>query len=129
MLISNSNSNSNSLLICNPTKDCHQQQYNQQTNTKHETIKKTKSSVEEIPVYQHKVQDVHISFNSGVYFCIYFHSCIGELLKTRIIISSIRLDMGRMIKKTVDYVRNKIYNVVSPVSLFTRIDVQYNYYR
>ena len=59
----------------------------------------------------------------------YFHSCIGELLKTRIIISSIRLDMGRMIKKTVDYVRNKIYNVVLPVSLFTRIDVQYNYYR
>jgi hypothetical protein len=59
VLISNSNSNSNSLLICNPTKDCHQQQYNQQTNTKHETIKKTKSSVEEIPVYQHKVQDVH----------------------------------------------------------------------
>ena len=50
------NSNSNSLLIWNPTKDCHQQQYNQQTNTKHETIKKTKSSVEEIPVYQHKVQ-------------------------------------------------------------------------
>ena len=50
-------------------------------------------------------------------------------MKTRIIISSIRLDMGRMIKKTVDYVRNKIYNVVSPVSLFTRIDVQYNYYR
>ena len=74
-------------------------------------------------------QDVHISFNSGVYFCMYFHSCIGELLKTRIIISSIRLDMGRMIKKTVDYVRNKIYNVVLPVSLFTRIDVQYNYYR
>jgi hypothetical protein len=26
-------------LICNPTKDCHQQQYNQQTYTKHETIK------------------------------------------------------------------------------------------
>ena len=33
------NSNSNSLLIWNPTKDCHQQQYNQQTYTKHETIK------------------------------------------------------------------------------------------
>jgi hypothetical protein len=30
-------SNSNSLLIWNPTKDCHQQQYNQQTYTKHET--------------------------------------------------------------------------------------------
>ena len=31
------NSNSNSLLIWNLTKDCHQQQYNQQTYTKHET--------------------------------------------------------------------------------------------
>ena len=31
------NSNSNSLLIWNPTKDCRQQQYNQQTYTKHET--------------------------------------------------------------------------------------------
>ena len=38
----NSNSNSNSLLILNPTKDCHQQQYNQQTYTKHETIKNEK---------------------------------------------------------------------------------------
>ena len=34
--------NSNSLLIWNPTKDCHQQQYNQQTYTKHETIKNKK---------------------------------------------------------------------------------------
>ena len=31
------NSNSNSLLIWNPTKDCRQQQYNQQTYTTHET--------------------------------------------------------------------------------------------
>jgi hypothetical protein len=37
-----SNSNSNSLLIWNPTKDCHQQQYNQRTYTKHETIKNKK---------------------------------------------------------------------------------------
>jgi hypothetical protein len=29
-------------LIRNPTKDCHQQQYNQQTYTKHETIKNEK---------------------------------------------------------------------------------------
>ena len=36
------NSNSNSLLIWNPTKDCHQQQHNQQTYTKHETIKNKK---------------------------------------------------------------------------------------
>ena len=34
--------NSNSLLIRNPTKDCHQQQYNQQTYTKDETIKNEK---------------------------------------------------------------------------------------
>jgi hypothetical protein len=39
---SNSNSNSSSLLILNPTKDCHQQKYNQQTYTKHETIKNEK---------------------------------------------------------------------------------------
>jgi hypothetical protein len=34
-------------LIWNPTKDCHQQQYNQQTYTKHETIKTKGSTSDE----------------------------------------------------------------------------------